>query len=575
MGMVTTFRAGGSHGLSPVPAVSRQTRVNRRNQRIGIIGLWVSSGITILVLFTIIGYILVNGLYKRQRSLETLLPAGAAMVPLADGTEVSVLVNRRVRVDELRFDELSTFFGPPAISIRPHKWTDVSHRQLDVELLVAEDVAESVLAEFTPQGQEPWSQIERLPGDEIVDRVAAGEGAVAVVRAGTEVTARGVDLVPLRYLTVVVSADVAGIYENFQLQHLTVEQLGSLLTGEIDNWSELGVRNSIDVSPVLVDPAGPVGRPILETAFGEDRLPTGTSETTAVPTAAEALALAASRSGAVTVVPVQAYEAFVESTPGAEAVLRQFRVERISRGVNLRPAFFVEPPAAGGEAGGVSTIMVNTIIMIVMTLLVATPLGIAAAVYLAEYAKQGTLVRILRLGTNTLAGIPSIVFGLFGMVLFVEMLNLGTGLISGVLTITLMILPTIVNVSEDAIRSVPRELREGSLALGATRLQTIVRVVLPAASPGILTSVILAIGRAVGETAALIYTMGAGMDLVKSLKTPMRTLAVHMYYLAREPKAESLPNAFASATILIIIVVIINYAARRLMRRMSRMAGAR
>jgi phosphate transport system permease protein len=203
-----------------------------------------------------------------------------------------------------------------------------------------------------------------------------------------------------------------------------------------------------------------------------------------------------------------------------------------------------------------------------MTLVFATPIGVAAAIYLVEYARQGFFVRILRIGTDTLAGIPSIIFGLFGLVLFSQILNLKTGLLAGTLTVTLMVLPTIVRTSEEALKTVSRDLREGSMALGSTKLQTIIRVVLPAAAPGILTGMLLAIGRAIGETAAVLYTIGSNMELLRGLNSPVRLLTIHLYMLIRE--SISIPNAFASATILVGIVFLVNYLTRRLISGRTR-----
>jgi len=178
---------------------------------------------------------------------------------------------------------------------------------------------------------------------------------------------------------------------------------------------------------------------------------------------------------------------------------------------------------------------------------------------------------ILRFGTETLAGIPSIIFGLFGFILFVMYLDIGVGLLSGTLTITFMILPTIIRASEEAIKSVPQAMRESSLALGATKWQTVVRVVVPAAIPGIMTGLILAIGRAVGETAALLFTMGSDYRLARDFLSSARVLSVHLYILVRE--GISFERAFATGTILIIIILLINFVTNKLIGRMVRMHG--
>ena len=273
--------------------------------------------------------------------------------------------------------------------------------------------------------------------------------------------------------------------------------------------------------------------------------------------------------------------ALLATIPGAVALTsRSFAMENSleivnselrQRGPNLSLSFLLEEPKAAGKVGGISSIILNTLIMIALTLLFSTPIGVAAAVYLVEYAKQGHLINVLRLGTETLAGIPSVIFGLFGFIVFVSHFGFGIGLLSGTLTITMMILPTIIRTSEEALKAVPRGLREGSLALGATKLQTIFRVVIPAASPGILTGVILAVGRAVGETAALLFTMGFDYRLVKDFTSSARMLSVHLYQLVRE--GISFDRAFATATILIIVVFLVNFSATRLIGRMNKMAG--
>lgn len=201
--------------------------------------------------------------------------------------------------------------------------------------------------------------------------------------------------------------------------------------------------------------------------------------------------------------------------------------------------------------------IINTIIMVFLTLLLAVPIGIAAAIYLVEYSKRNSkLVNVIRLTTETLAGIPSIVFGLFGFIVFVLLLKWGNSLLAGVLTLTMMVLPTIVRTTEESLLAVPDMFREGSYGLGAGKLRTIFVIVLPAAIPGILSGVILAIGRIVGESAALIFTAGTVAEVPKSLFSSTRTLAVHMYSLLNEGLYTN--QAYATAVILLVIVLIIN-----------------
>lgn len=231
---------------------------------------------------------------------------------------------------------------------------------------------------------------------------------------------------------------------------------------------------------------------------------------------------------------------------------------------HLSLEFLTREPENMGKSGGIFSIIITTIYLALFSLVIAAPIGICAAIFLTEYAKEGPVIRLIRFGTESLAGIPSIIFGLFGYVFFVVFLKFRYSIVSGGLTLTLMILPTIIRTAEEAIKMVPRSFREGSLALGATKWQTIYKVVLPAALPGILTGVILGIGRVAGETAAVIYTAGSSLGLPNSIWRPGRTMAVHLYILASEGLSKG--NMYATATVLIITVLIINFSANRLIK---------
>lgn len=201
--------------------------------------------------------------------------------------------------------------------------------------------------------------------------------------------------------------------------------------------------------------------------------------------------------------------------------------------------------------------IINTLLMTVLSLLVCVPLGIGAAIYLTEYAKRGSrLVKLVRMTAETLSGIPSIIYGLFGALFFVVALKMGLSLLSGALTLSIMVLPTIMRTTEEALLAVPDSYREGSFGLGAGRLRTTFKVVLPSAIPGILSGVILAIGRIVGETAALIYTAGTVAKVPDSLLDSTRTLAVHMYTISTE--GLYINQSYATAVVLLVMVLIIN-----------------
>ena len=231
----------------------------------------------------------------------------------------------------------------------------------------------------------------------------------------------------------------------------------------------------------------------------------------------------------------------------------------------LHPQFFLDAPRQMGRTGGIFSTIVGTLVLTAVAVVIATPLGVGTAIFLREYTRESRVSRIIRFGTDCLAGVPSIIFGLFGFVFFVIFLKMGWSILSGGLTLATMILPTIICTAEEAIKSISYSLREVSYGLGATRWQTIRKVVLPNAFPGILTGVLLGVGRSVGETAAVILTAGSSFLMPDSLFSPIRTMAVHFYILARE--GISMEMAYATGAALILLILAINTAANWLMYR--------
>lgn len=216
--------------------------------------------------------------------------------------------------------------------------------------------------------------------------------------------------------------------------------------------------------------------------------------------------------------------------------------------------------------------IINTLIMVLLALLVAVPLGIMTAIYLAEYAnKDNLIVRVVRVTADTLSAIPSIVYGLFGMLFFVIYLKWNISILAGAMTTAIMILPLIMRSTEEALIAIPQELRDGSFGLGAGKVRTIVRIVLPTAMPGILAGVILGIGRIVGETAALLFTSGTVAEIPKRIVGPAsggRTLALHMYALSSE--GLNVNQAYATGVILLIIILIINGISTLMAKKLGR-----
>jgi len=243
--------------------------------------------------------------------------------------------------------------------------------------------------------------------------------------------------------------------------------------------------------------------------------------------------------------------------------------------------FLTTPPRGGIEAeGGMSTTFMGTLYLVLLCIVLAAPLGVGAAIYLIEYAEQAQaggrwlsrLVGVARFGVETLAGVPSIIFGLFGYALFVTLLELGFSLLSAGLAGACLILPVIIRTTEEALLAVPLSYREGSLALGATQWQTVSGVVVPAALPGIVTGIVLSIGRVVSETAVFFVTFGGSANMPKSLLSPGRTMALHVYYLAMETRAFA--KAMGTGAVLVVATIIINASVSFLSRRvMGRLRG--
>lgn len=241
----------------------------------------------------------------------------------------------------------------------------------------------------------------------------------------------------------------------------------------------------------------------------------------------------------------------------------------LSRGVpNIHWAFLSTVYKPGLGSSGIREIIVGTLAMIGLTLLIAVPVGVLAAIYMAEYAKKGKMLSTIRFCVESLAGIPSILYGLFGYTFFVIQCALGFSLISSALTLAIMVLPVIIRSTEEALFTVPNSYREGSLALGASKLTTLLCVVLPCAIPGILSAIILSMGRVMGETAAVYYTAGTMAKAPQSIYSSTRSLAVHLYLLVKEGLNSG--EAFATATILIVIIVGLNALASFIAKRLSR-----
>ncbi len=234
----------------------------------------------------------------------------------------------------------------------------------------------------------------------------------------------------------------------------------------------------------------------------------------------------------------------------------------------LHLRFFLDSPKSMGREGGIFPTIIGTFALTAVAILFATPLGVGTAIFLREYTRESRTSRMIRFGTDCLAGVPSIIFGLFGFVFFVIYLNMGWSILSGGLTLAAMILPTIISTAEEAIKGIPSSYREVSYSLGGTKWQTVMHTILPSALPGIFTGILLSVGRSIGETAAVILTAGSSLMMPTSLFSPIRTMSVHFYILARE--GISIKMAYGTGAALILLVLLVNTVANWLLNRYIR-----
>ena len=235
------------------------------------------------------------------------------------------------------------------------------------------------------------------------------------------------------------------------------------------------------------------------------------------------------------------------------------------RKINL--TFLTADYSASGN-GGILPMIVSTLYSVVLSIVVATPIGVLAAVYLQEYAKQGKLVKVIRFATESLSGIPSIVYGLFGSIFFVDVLGFRYSILAGSLTVSIIILPVIIRTTEEALKSVPKSYREASLGLGATKFQTLYKVIVPSSLPGVLSGVILSIGRVVGESAAILLTSGTVAKMATSIMSSSRTLTVHAYLVTKE--SGDIEQAAAVGIVLIVIILLLNTVAKLITKKFSK-----
>jgi len=529
----------------------------RRQEQIAKGIIWFLAALTIAILVWIIGYLMVKGFWYDNQVPYNVTTQVEKAVSLADSSEDAVfIINRQTRSEDIPVEGLRKLYNKS----RGENWGFYNQQDLKAVPLALKKSGEFTdsVKGFILSGSDmdDYSKNVKSVGswDEMIQKVSTTPGALGFIPASmAENLPKKVKVLGVRRLSVAVNDSVLQIQDGRMLRELSSDDSEALLAGKISNWKDVG---GIDLPVVLVQYASG------ETWGAVNSVPGSNVRVLKATSREEFFSLIKTTEGAAALAP----SGFLE-----EQQITPVPVLRHESGLNLTWHFITEAPARSGQWGGISYIIINTFVLILFTILFSTPVGVMAAIYMVEYAKQGRVLRILRMGSETLAGIPSIVFGLFGFIFFVQILGFGIGFISSTLTVTLMVLPTIIRTTEEALKSVPQSLREGSLALGATKLQTIIKVVLPAASSGILTGIILAIGRTVGETAVLIYTLGSNYDLVSGPSSSARVLSLHLYMLFSE--AVSFDRTFATAAVLVIIILMTNLSTTRIIKKVNKNSG--
>lgn len=512
------------------PHILAYDKKRKKTNSFAIGGIKVLSALTVLILVIIIGYLAVRGLYKQERTQVKVLPQSTAQKMGLSQPEIpfGIVANKEAEFRQVDWNMLREMAQGKIISLR--RVTSVNENFF---LYVDESVAEE-FSRFLELPPEDLASSGAIIGSSSATLAGAASqnGSIAIVPRNASSLPSALKAIAYEEYVLAVHPTVTQLYGNNMVGVLSDAQVDSLLAGSYDSWSQL---HGGDVPVVLID--GTQGVPVARTV--------------------------AETEGSVGVTTQK--DVFLATQEGFETGVLQ--VNRVVRGPNLTFRYLVRPTQESGRFGGIGSIIINTFVMVFLVTIVAAPLGIAAAVYLVEYAKKGRLTSIIRSGIDVLASIPSIIFGLFGLLVFVQFFGWSFSLISGTLTVALMVLPTIIRTSEEAIRSVDQSLREASMGMGATKMETIWRVVLPSALNGITTGIILAMGRAIGETAALLYTIGSSTDVTSGLLSGARVLALHIMLTINE--GQSFDKAFASAFVLIIVVLIINSMARWMMNRAS------
>lgn len=475
----------------------------KKSNNIALVIIRILSVLSIAILIIILGYLIFRGLrYTNQKEIRVL--------PIASVDEkFEIYTNKKANLDELDWFTLQSMAKGRVRTLRTISSVNEKFH-LYVDSRISDELSSYLATPILDKN---------IIGSETKIDFKADKGGMIVLPIDVKAPSGYVN-VSLFDMVVYVNKDVTELKNNKKIGAVSTTQIESLKDGTISNWNKLG---GPDLQVFYVDDASKVGE----------------------------------ISGSISVVATN-------NTYNMDDI-DSLKITHIKSGWNISLDYLTTNAQESGAFGGIFSIILNTLLMILLVLAISTPIGIGSALYLSQYAKKNKVTTIIRAGIDLLSGVPSIIFGLFGMLIFVQLFGWGFSLISGCLTLSLMILPTIIRTSEESLNTVDNQMIFASRGLGATKIETIFKIVLPAAKNGIVTGLILATGRALGETAALVFTIGSSTDVATSLTSSSRVLAQHIYLSIIE--GQSIDRAFAAALQLIILELIINSIAKSMMNK--------
>ena len=485
-----------------------------------------------MLLFFLISYILYNSLFFTSKKQTLFLDDKKYFLPFKFNDQIikiAFIANKNIKTEEITTQDIYNIYNN-----KISHWGSISDQNIDIVPISSSRsniISKVILKNFTKDNKFNNRYVKIVKcNQEMLETVNQTSGAIGYLKK-EELEKLDfkkypeIKLLKINSISILVGKKTLQKSENEIIDILNLNEVKKLLIGKTD-WNKLISKN--------------IKLNIIKYSYYDQN----------------AIKVVEENEGTLAVVPWHAF--YKNDAP----FLKLYYIQK-SMPLNLN--FILSTPRNSGKYGGISYLILNTFNVILLTAIISISIGIGTGIMLAEYTSNKVLYKTISMSIDILSSIPAIIFGLFGLIFFVPIF--GMGILSGAITSSLMILPMIIKTTEEALKSIPKSYKYGSLALGANKTETIIKILLPAASQGILTGIVLAIGRALGETAVLLFTMGTNLGLASSLNEPSRSLTVHLLLLFQEGY---LDKGFATASILIIIILLINLTSKFVIHRLYR-----